>query len=394
MVTRASARDPAIEWLRVMAILVVVLVHAAQVFSPWQTWHVQNVERSSALGALTVSAWPWVMPLFMFLAGVAAWHSLARRTTVAFVEERIRRLLLPLILGALLVVPPQVYIERVNQGRFQGSFFDFYPHFFEGFYPRGNFEFAHLWFLAYLFTYALIFLPLFARIQSGSYNAFIARCEKILCASPTSFVVLPALPIALTQLAFRWVFPQTLQFYNDIALHAQLVLAYTYGYLLAGRPRLQEMVLCSGRHAVVLALVSVITMTALVWTAGGILPQAFTGTYLLTWVVFSFATWNGIVAGIAIARRYRSARSRWASYASRRVFVFYILHQTVIVFIAYVMVRADINIAAKYVLLVCSATVLTLILSELVERAVSLLTPFSERPSHARHLRSRAARKA
>ena len=61
LVENNGDQEAAIEWLRVMAILVVVLVHAAQVFSPWQTWHVQNVERSSALGALTVSAWPWVM---------------------------------------------------------------------------------------------------------------------------------------------------------------------------------------------------------------------------------------------------------------------------------------------------------------------------------------------
>ena len=53
-----------IDALRVFAIVVVFLVHCAQVFSPWQSWHVQSTQRSAWIAELTLLAWPWVMPVF------------------------------------------------------------------------------------------------------------------------------------------------------------------------------------------------------------------------------------------------------------------------------------------------------------------------------------------
>jgi hypothetical protein len=51
----------------------------------------------------------WGMPLMFIVAGAGVWHSLRARTPRAFVLERLRRLLVPLLVGIALVVPPQVY---------------------------------------------------------------------------------------------------------------------------------------------------------------------------------------------------------------------------------------------------------------------------------------------
>jgi glucan biosynthesis protein C len=68
----------------------------------------------------------------------------------------------------LLVIPPQVYFERIGTWMprrmrpidFHGSFIEFYPHIFDGVYPNGNFSWHHLWFLVYLFMFSLVALPL------------------------------------------------------------------------------------------------------------------------------------------------------------------------------------------------------------------------------------------
>jgi glucan biosynthesis protein C len=78
------------------------------------------------------------MPLFFLLAVMAAWFSLGRRSAWQFTRERISRILVPLIFGMLVIVPPQFYFERIYDGDFTGSFFAWYPHMFQGTYSMDN----------------------------------------------------------------------------------------------------------------------------------------------------------------------------------------------------------------------------------------------------------------
>ena len=72
------------------------------------------------------------------------------------------------------VIVPQVYVERISVGMpdrlsprdFDGSYLAFYPHYFEGVYPQGNFSWHHLWFLAYLLVFSLAALPLFLYLRA------------------------------------------------------------------------------------------------------------------------------------------------------------------------------------------------------------------------------------
>lgn len=87
----APTRRPEIDVLRVVAILLVFTVHTAEPFNPWDAWHVRSPERSKWLGELVLFLAPWIMPLFMMLAGASAWHSLGKRTTAEYLNERVTR---------------------------------------------------------------------------------------------------------------------------------------------------------------------------------------------------------------------------------------------------------------------------------------------------------------
>jgi fucose 4-O-acetylase-like acetyltransferase len=108
----ASQRRPEIELLRVVALVAVFAAHAAQPFNPWDVWQLRGPESSKWLGELVLFVAPWVMPLFVLLAGASAWHSLGARSTAEYLNERVMRLILPMAVGILLVVPPQVYYGR------------------------------------------------------------------------------------------------------------------------------------------------------------------------------------------------------------------------------------------------------------------------------------------
>ena len=64
-----ASRRADLDWLRVLGILLVFTLHAAEPFNPWDSWHVVSPDRSKALGELALFLAPWIMPLFMVLAG-------------------------------------------------------------------------------------------------------------------------------------------------------------------------------------------------------------------------------------------------------------------------------------------------------------------------------------
>ena len=62
----------------------------------------------------------------------------------------------------LLIVPPQIYFERLFRGQWDGGYLSF---FFERVlqfqpYPDGDFSWHHLWFIVYLYVYVFLLLPL------------------------------------------------------------------------------------------------------------------------------------------------------------------------------------------------------------------------------------------
>ena len=57
--------------------------------------------------------------------------------------------------------------DRMSPRDFHGSYLDFYPHYFEGVYPSGNFSWHHLWFLAYLLVFSLAALPLLLYLRGA-----------------------------------------------------------------------------------------------------------------------------------------------------------------------------------------------------------------------------------
>ena len=110
---------------------------------------------------------------------------------------------MPLLFGIFVVIAPyQVYLERVHRGQFQGSFWSFYPHYFEGWYgiqEGGNFAWMgiHLWYLEVLFVFSLIALPLFLALRSHTGNRLVGALSATMKVPGTIFLL--AIPIAVME---------------------------------------------------------------------------------------------------------------------------------------------------------------------------------------------------
>lgn len=369
-----DARLTYVDWLRVLAVTGVFVIHVCEVFNPWDEWHITNAARSRVVGEIVVLMAPWIMPLFMLLAGVSAWYSLRRRTNAEYLRERLLRVFLPLVVGTLLLVPPQVYLERRLRGQFDGTFWQFLPHFFDGIYPRGNLSWHHLWFLAHLFLYSIVALPLFRYWQRAEGRMPLRRIARV-CAGPTGIFWL-ALPLVLERHVLWWLFPERHMLTSDWSNHALLFVAYLYGFLLAGERWLGEAIDAQWGRALGVAIVSTALLVAGTWVGllPDRLPSAYTPGYLLFWTLYGVGAWAWIVSVLGIGRRLLRRETRVLRYGCNVGFAWYLVHQPAIVAVAFLVVQWQAPVFVKLTVLIVSAAAATIAGAELL-----LAVPFARR---------------
>jgi hypothetical protein len=357
-----------VDELRVLVIGLVFVVHVLEVFNPWDEWHVANAERSRVLGEVVVLMAPWIMPLVMLLAGVSAWYALPGRRNAAYIGERTRRLLLPLVVGTLVLVPPQVWLERRWRGQFHGSLLEFYPRFFDGIYPTGNFSWHHLWFLAHLYGYSVLALPLFRYLQRGSGKAMLARLGR-LASAPLGLVWL-ALPLVLERSLLWGLFPERHMLTSDWSNHALLFVAYVYGFVLAGAPTLGISIDAHWRGAALVACTGTAALMTGTWL--GVvptrLPPPYSLRYLAFWTMYAWCAWAWMVALLGAARRWLDRPVSRLRHAEPYAYGWYIVHQPVVVAIAYLVIGWRAPILPKVTVLFVTSAIVTIALTSLLHR--------------------------
>ncbi|NJR57173.1 MAG: acyltransferase [Acaryochloris sp. CRU_2_0] len=182
-----------LDWLRVAATLGVFVFHCLRFFD-LGAWHIKNNQLDAIATALVVLLIQWIMPLFFLLSGASIYFAIQSRTAGQFIRERCLRLLIPLLFGIFVLSPPQVYLERLtnplhgvapwNGGwQFSGSFWEFIPYYFQGWYLfSGNFAWMgiHLWYLLVLFLFSLLLLPLFWALKQSKGQKLIEILAIIL----------------------------------------------------------------------------------------------------------------------------------------------------------------------------------------------------------------------
>lgn len=305
------------------------------------------------------------MPLFFILAGASVWYALGSRSPGGFAKERVLRLLVPLIFGMLIIVPPQVYMERLFDGDFSGSFLAWYPNTFDGVYSmddasEGNLSWHHLWFLVYLFVFSLLLLPLFRYFRAEKRGPLIARISRLM--ERPGAIFLPAIPLILINIALRPAFGWGTQ--NLIWDWANFLFYSTVlfcGFLMVSDGRMLQVV----RHNSFTALLAaaILSPVALLNQLDKLsLPEP------LFLTLHAAACWCWLVALIGTGSQLLNFTNRVLRYATDAVLPVYILHQTIIVILGFYVVKWDTGVAPKYFLIAVATLVLSLAIYEAVRR--------------------------
>ena len=152
-----------IDNVRILCVLLLFPFHSAYIFNNLNESFYINGTPSEALTAVNLCVYPWWMTGLFVLAGISAMYALKKRSAKQFLIERVKRLLIPLIVAIVIIIPPQTYIADVFHNGYTGGYFEHYKVFFtltdfSGY--DGHFTPANAWFILFLFIYSIMFLPL------------------------------------------------------------------------------------------------------------------------------------------------------------------------------------------------------------------------------------------
>lgn len=355
--SRPAPMPADVQWLRVIGMLIVFAIHAAEPFNPWDSWHIVSPQQSRWLGELVFFPAPWIMPLFMVLAGETAWHALEARSSREYVRARLLRIGLPLVAGILVLVPPQVYLERRLRGQFRGSFLEFYPHFFDGIYPRGNLSWHHLWFLVFLLAFSIVMLPLFEWLRTPRGRRAMASVGER-CDAPggLAWLLLPAIAI---RVGIELLLARVPALAYDWSNRGLLLPAFLSGFVLAGEPRVRRAVDRHWRTALVIALATSAALCAWAWPGDVLarLPLPRSSGGLLLWSGYACGAAAWVIALLGGAREHLTWTSDGLRRASEMAYPFYVLHHGIIVAVAFVVVGWRAPLVPQF-LVVASASLL------------------------------------
>src|ERR1700760_3617998 len=151
-----------LDWVRICAFMLLIFYHVGMYYVDWD-WHVKSAYATNSIAPLMFLTNPWRLSLLFLVSGVATAYLLERKGTQNFLAQRSARLLIPLVFGMAVIVPPQSYLQVVEKLAYSGSYLDFLRLYFSayrGFCKDGDClilpTWNHLWFVAYLWVYTVV----------------------------------------------------------------------------------------------------------------------------------------------------------------------------------------------------------------------------------------------
>lgn len=205
-----------------------------------------------------------------------------------------------------------------------------------------------VWFLGYLFAFSLLALPLFIWLKGEAGRRMVARLAQ-LC-DHRGAILLFILPLIVVRLGLHPFFPQEHDWADFFSFGAFFVL----GYLLFANERFTGII--QRDWAVLFGVGIVATLAAM---AIGMSLESFsieappcTIWEFLLWGLIAVNGWCRTAFMLFVGMRFLDRDSQTLRYSQDTILPFFVVHQTVIVVIAYFVVQWEATIGLKLLVVV------------------------------------------
>jgi len=334
-----------IDWLRVIAIGLLLIYHIAIIFQPWAMLigFIRSDDLLEDLWKPMTMLNVWRIPLLFYVSGMGVYFAIRKRSWKELLLERSRRILIPFIFGIIAIVPLHFLVFQ----KYYNLPLSYYAH------P------AHLWFLGNIFAYVLVLLPLFIYLKKIEGSSF----TKVLSA----FMSNPIGPLSLSvffMLEAVLVQPMAFELYAQ-TWHGFFLgfLAFFFGFLFV----------YSGKT---------FWNTVLKWRW---LYLGFAiGLYIIRLVVFEYKSPGYLIAlesncwifsVFGFGYKYLNKPSTALSYLSQAAYPVYIIHMFVLYAGVMVILPLEIPVSLKFISITVFTGTTCFLIYEFMIRRIGFLRP-------------------
>ena len=339
-----------IDALRALAFGLLILYHLGMLYVAEWTWHVKSSYLSETLQMPMLTVNRWRMDLIFLISGISSALLFAKFSTRDFVKQRARRLILPFVFGCLVIVPIQPYCQGVINGLVEPGFWTFLGRYYTGYsWPenafngwKNSFTWNHLWYLLNLIFYTAIMVLLQKPLASRA-GQFIQQwfCDL----RGARLLIWPSVVLIAYTLVLQISSP-------DAYKHAIYFSMFVAGWWLATADALWHELARMRRISLIVMLVSYALYMAVRAYAVATYAENNTPLPLLIgiWILRNVYIWTMLCAILGWGHVYLNRPFRWLPWANEAVYPWYILHQSVIILLAYWLVPMKLGGAAESLL--------------------------------------------
>ena len=356
-----------IDWLRVIAFGLLFVFHSFRLFDTYP-WHLKNAETSIAINYIIEFMHSWRMYIIFLVSGAGTYFAMKSKRG-NFLNGRIKRLIIPYIFGVIVLIPPQKFLEAIQQLGFEGNYLTFLTQLPQSLINE-NFGWNliwtgylgyHIWYLVYLFVQTILFLPLF-KFFLKNQNKVCEQSDKLFRSFYTFWYII--IPFVLLEFLLRPLFPQ----YLNWADFATFSLYFLLGLILQINQKIIFFIEKNDYKFLLIAIICwslyLINKTAL----DSISIPEYTLNYLLSIILKNLNSISWVLAFIGLGKKFLDFNHRYLNDLNQGILPFYILHQTVIIIFGFFVVKWDLSIMEKFLIIFTSSFFVTIGLYQIIRR--------------------------
>ncbi|MBN2636122.1 MAG: acyltransferase family protein [Prolixibacteraceae bacterium] len=334
-----------IDWLRVVTIGLLLIYHIAIIFQPWAMFigFIKNDETMESLWKPMTMLNVWRIPFLFFVSGMGLYFAMKKRNFRQLIMERTKRILLPLVFGALAIAPLHFLIFQ----KYYNLPLVYYPHA------------GHLWFLGNIFAYVLLLSPLFLYLMKKEEGKF-RRILSSIVSNPAGPLVISVFFVAEAMI----VKPQLFTLYAE-TLHGFFLglLAFFFGFLLVYSGKVFWQTVSKWKGLYVGLAVVLYTIRLLLFKTNS--PGYLMATESNCWIfaVFGFGY------------QYLNKPGKTLSYLSQAAYPVYIIHMFALYAGALIILPMEIPPFMKFIIITTFTFVLCFFIYEFIIRRIGFLRP-------------------
>lgn len=122
MAVQTVQRRYDLNWLRVLAFLLVFVNHSTRFFN-FYDWHIRNQVAYGWVHVFEVLMEFWMIPFILLISGARIFSAMNKGEAVTFFKGKTLRLFIPLLAAVFTYASLQVYLQHIRYGQFGVSFF-------------------------------------------------------------------------------------------------------------------------------------------------------------------------------------------------------------------------------------------------------------------------------